>query len=264
MTTHTLRASEQSSTSALNSAISDLPILEVSLAAVDFAPSTHIGKNGRFSGRKGETIRMLCQIGRMDCTFRVYPANGAYAGFERGRHDALLTSEHKRFEDCCTFSSYQTPWTVGIIAAKGSIIPTNEAELIGSNIIMVRGWQSPYKAFPNLDDLIATGQVKVTNSDSIVSSIKMFQKGRAPLLWGSDVFDWHFNHLKIDKSDLKFKELVSIPSGIWVSKASLNHDEILNRIDFAVKTLTDQGSLENNILKPALLDAVYEDAIPPH
>ena len=239
----------------------------VYIGSLDFPPLAHVGTEGRISGRAVETVRRLCELANMQCRFRIFSAARAYSNFEQGALDVLITADYPRFLACCTLSQWKFRINTGIFSIQAhKNVPDSETSLLGQKIIMIRGWQSPYKVFPNLDSLVERKAVRVAYSNSIVSSIKMHKMGRAPLLWGSDTFAWYYDKLGIDAANYKFQLLSSIPAGLWVHKnGSLRkqtaNQELLLRFNRAYQKLKAQNELtDDNFLVPSSMDKVYQDA----
>ena len=240
--------------------------INVSIAALLFPPVSHIGEQGRYSGTAVETIRRMCETSNMNCSFQILPTARAYTYIEQGLIDVLMTAKFDRFNECCTFTSWQYKMTMGLYSAQTiETIPSDEVSLLGQEIILIRQWQSPYQVFPNLNSLAEQGKIKISYSNSISSSIKMLYKGRAPLLWGVDIYTWYFKKLHIPMNKIHYKKLVELPSGMWVAKRSTKHDEIIKRFYDAQTDLTETGALENGeFLEPFLMEAVYQDAVVPN
>jgi len=127
-------------------------------------------------------------------------------------------------------------------------------------MVVIRGWDVLYNVFPNINTLIDRGDLNIEWSNSTVGAIKMYDAGRAPLLFGSDTFDWYYNHLSLVKKTRNFRPLLTIPSGILISKESKHHDEILRRFNLAYKQFKDQGNFDkDNFLNPSLMNEVYQE-----
>jgi len=240
----------------------ELPQLKVSIAAFDFPPMAHRAANGAVSGRAVETVREFCEASNMQCEILFYPAARAYREFESGGVDALLSGKVGRLEQCCSFADWYYPFRAGFIADRPvDDIPETEEELHVERIVMIGGWRSAYSYFPNLAELETANKVQITQSNSIVAAINMYESDRVTLFWGSDAFDWHFNKLSLSNDKRNFRALMSFPAGMFVTRLRENHDEILHRFNQVFKTYKDLGNLdEDNILIPDLLKDTYQDA----
>lgn len=257
----------QLSATTLKQELDDLSSINVDIASFHFPPFTQRTKNGRVSGKGVETIKAFCTIARMKCEVILYPTARAYMNIENGTSDVLMTADIPRFERCCDFSKWSYPFIAGLITGRSSDdIPVDEASLKGHSLVMVRGWQSIYDVYPNLKDLAANGDVELIETNSIESAIKIYSRSEKSLLWGSrKVFEWYFNQMSIPWKEDDFKPLVFSTSGIWVSKRSEQHKNILYRFNLAFQYLKAQGSLDkDNFLEPSLMKLVYIEAAAPN
>ena len=246
----------------LKQALSDLPTIDVNISSFHFPPNAHRTAQGYYSGKAVETIRAFCAISNMKCKMLFYPTARAYMTIENGTDDVLMTANIQRFKSCCTYTQWSYPFTAGLITklAKDDI-PLTENALKGHSLIIVRDWQSIYETYPNLKHLVTKGEVELIETSSISSAIKAYRAGRAPLLWGADVFKWYFEQMSMEWEEDSFKPTVEISAGIWISKQSEHYEDILNRFNLAYQLLKEQGDLDkDNFLKPLLMDKVYVEA----
>jgi len=245
--------------------LSDLPLINVEIASFNFPPNAHITENGGISGKAVETIKAFCALTRMKCKIIIYPTARAYMSIKNGSSDVLMTANIPEFEACCTYSKWFYPFTAGLITRLAQQdIPVNESMLEGQSLVMVRGYQSIYATYPNLNALIASGKVNLIETSSISSAIKVYRSGRATLLWGSNMFEWYFKQLSFQWKDEHFKPLIESNAGIWIAKKSKNHNEILNRFNIAYQMFQEQRRLdEDNFLEPSVMDRVYVEALVP-
>ncbi len=256
----------QVSAQTLQQELNDLPIIKVDIASMDFPPNAHQTKDGRVSGKAIETIRAFCTVSRMNCEIIIYPTARAYMTIENRSSDVLLTANISTFKRCCTYSK----WSYSFIAGMITDLPIddtsiNDATLEGQSLVMIRGWQSIYDAFPNLKNLVATGNVELIETSSIASAIKIYNTDRASLLWGASVFEWYFDKLSMQWKKKSFKPMVVSDAGIWVSKENMHHKDILNRFNLAYQLFKEQGNLgQDNFLAPALMEQVYIEAATPN
>jgi hypothetical protein len=178
----------------------------------------------------------------------------------------LLTANISTFKQCCTYSQWYYSCIAGIITDLPiDNTSINEATLEGQSLVMVRGWQSIYDAFPNLKNLVAAGKVELIETSSTASAIKIYNTDRASLLWGANVFEWYFDKRYIQWDKESFKPMLVSDAGIWVSKESVHHKKILNRFNLAYQLLKEQGNLgQDNFLAPALMKQVYIEAATPN
>ncbi|THB69220.1 MAG: hypothetical protein D6B28_11780 [Gammaproteobacteria bacterium] len=194
-------------------------VLNINVSTFDFPPMFYKTPSGKLSGNIGETINEILKTANIEYNLSIFPVARSYMNADRGKFDILITAHHDRFLKSSTASSWGHPWTAGIFSKLPlSEIPNNEQELIGKEIIIINDWQSPYKIYKHLDSLIASKKITVLRPNSINSAIRMFDIGRAPLLWGSDNFYWNFNLLGIDYQSLNYKPLVTTPIVLWVAK----------------------------------------------
>jgi hypothetical protein len=259
-------ASFQLSAHTLKQVLNDLPLINVDIASMDFPPNAYTTANGRVSGKAIETIRALCIIARMKCDVIIYPTARAYMSIENSSSDVLLTANLPELELCCTYTEWSYPFLAGLIThlAIGAI-PVDEITLKGHSLVMVRGWKSIYDVYPNLKDLVAAGEVELIETSSIASAIKIYNAGRTSLLWGANVFEWYFDKLSLEWKDEHFRPLVESSAGIWISKQSEHHEDILIRFNLAYQLLKEQGDLDNeNFLVPSLKKQVYIETSKPH
>ena len=248
----------------LKQKLNNLPIIDVSIASFHFPPNAHRIPKGRVSGKAVETIREFCTIARMKCEVIIYPTARAYMSIEKGYSDVLMTANIPRFKQCCTYAEWSYSFVAGLITELPiDDTPLNETTLKGHSLVMVRGWQTIYDVYPNLKDLVANGEVELIETSTIASAIKVYKEGRASLLWGANVFEWYFDQLSMQWKHEDFKPLVTLSAGIWISKPSEHHEQILNRFNLAYQLLTEQGILGNdNFLAPSLMKQVYVEASP--
>jgi hypothetical protein len=250
----------------LKQELNDLPQIDVNIASFHFPPYTHRTEKGRVSGKAVETIKAFCTIARMKCEVILYPTARAYMSIENGTSDVLMTADIPRFVSCCDYSKWSYPFIAGLITERSNDdIPFKEVSLKGHSLVMVRGWQSIYDVYPNLKDLAAKGEVELIETNSIESAIKIYGRSRTSLLWGSrKVFEWYFDQMSLQWKEENFKPLVSSSAGIWISKKSEHHKDILNRFNLAFQMFKEQGSLDKeNFLEPSLMKQVYVEAAVP-
>lgn len=238
----------------------ELPI-EVHIGTFELPPLYHTSVSNDLSGTIGETVKELLKIGNMSYRLSMWPVKRAYRNIEIGKSEILITGRHARFNESATSSDWFSPLTSGVFSEKPlSEIPKNEQEFIGTKIIIIRDWQSPYKVIKNLDHYIADKKIDVHWASSLPIAIRMFDAKRAPFLWGSENFIWTFKNMNLNDRPLHFKELMVTPMVLWVSKKSKNHDEILRRLNKAFKTMKDMEMLnEKNLLKNTLMSNRIEE-----
>jgi hypothetical protein len=250
----------------LKQELNELPIITVDIASMDFPPNAHKTANGRVSGKAIETIKAFCIMARMKCKVFIYPSARAYMSIENNLNDVLLTANIPALESCCTYTKWNYPFLAGLITKLAiDDIPINETMLEGHSLVMVRGWQSILEVYPNLKDLFDAEKIELIETSSIAAAIKIYDSGKASLLWGSNVFEWYFNKLSLQWRDKNFRPLVKGTAGIWVSKQSEHHIDILNRFNLAYQLLKEQGNLDkDNFLAPSLMKQVYTKALLPN
>jgi hypothetical protein len=170
----------------LKQELNELPIITVDIASMDFPPNAHKTANGRVSGKAIETIKAFCIMARMKCKVFIYPSARAYMSIENNLNDVLLTANIPALESCCTYTKWNYPFLAGLITKLAiDDIPINETMLEGHSLVMVRGWQSILEVYPNLKDLVDAEKIELIETSSIAAAIKIYDSGKASLLWGS-------------------------------------------------------------------------------
>lgn len=238
----------------------ELPI-EVHIGTFELPPMYHTSVSNDLSGTIGETVKELFRIGNMSYRLSMWPVKRAYRNVEIGKSEILITGKHDRFNESATSSDWHTPLASGVFSKKNlNEIPSNELEFIGTKIIIIRDWQSPYTVIKNLDEYIVEKKINVDWADSLPIAIRMFNADRAPYLWGSENFKWAFNKLNRNDRPINFKELMVTPMVLWVSKKSKNHDEILRRLNTSFKKMKDMNMLNHkNLLNDNLMSNKFEE-----
>ncbi len=238
----------------------DNPIIPVNIIGFEHPPLFHTSTSGTFSGIIGETINSLCEISRLDCTVNLYPVARAYAKFESGEGQVLLSAILPRFDKCCAASDWVYHYSNGIYSSEPvASIPREEKALSGKSIIVIRGWQSPYTTFPNLDRLAENGDIILHKANGTISSIRMLNGERGDFLWGTESFRWYFDKLGV-KKNLNYVRLNPVYIVLLVHK---QHHLILQRLNNGFQLMKDRGMLnEKSVLKEEIMKKKYQDA--PH
>jgi len=234
------------------------PPLRVTIASFSFPPLLHTARDNVFSGTMGETVKYLCEVASITCNFTVMPLKRAYQKVRSGASNALITINVGQLTNCCIPSDWASPWTAGFFSSAGAEeIPKSAKDLTGRSMIMVNGMKSPYFFAKNLDQMAADKRLTLWKAPNILSSVKMFLRKRAPLLWGGEDFMWYIH--KLDKNaTYSFKPLFKKPVVIWVRKDKPEVLALFNRIFAKVKAA---GQLDSkNLLIPALMQQRYIDA----
>lgn len=223
-----------------------------------FPPILHLSENGEFSGTMGETVKMLCETGGIVCKFEVVPLKRAYKHIRSGDVDAVVTIDVQQLNDCCTPSTWSSPWTAGFFSSKGKgVIPKAPPDLEGKELIVVAGMKSPYLFAEDLDEMAAEKHVRLFKPRDIMSAVQMFLKDRAPLMWGGDDFKWYIDKLD-PEADYIFEPVVELPVVVWVRK---DKPDVLKTLNEAFAKLKAQNLLNaNKLLKPELMDQRYQEA----
>jgi hypothetical protein len=230
----------------------------VNFVSFSFPPILHATENEEFSGTMGETVKMLCEAGKLSCNFNVIPLKRAYVQLKEGIADALITINIGQLNDCCIPSDWASPWTAGFFSSQGIRgIPTSQKELVGKSLIVVTGMKSPYFFAKDLDKMDTEQQLTLYKAPNILSSVKMFLKKRSPLLWGGEEFEWYIR--KLDKSaKFVFIPYFEKPVVVWVRK---DKPEILNVLNQAFVELQNQKILnDKNLLVAPIMRQKYVDA----
>jgi len=222
------------------------------LAIYDYPPLYHISGDDSLSGSIGETVKEMCAIAGINCNTQFYPISRAYEAVIQGKSDITFSSIHPRFDECCLKAEWEYPWSSGLFALSHfKSIPKSEEEMIGKKIIFVNGWRSPYRFIPNLDALEKEGKLVVYRANDIPSAIKMLDRNRASLLWGSIDFLWHIKNLKMENR-FHYEPRVFLPITIWVHKSK---PKILKKLNDAFLKLKKNEGLEgNNLLSNEILN----------
>jgi len=228
------------------------------IASFPFPPLLHATQDGNFSGTMGETVKMMCEEAKLRCIFKVVPLKRAHHELESGSVDALITIKVDRFHTCCRPSKWSSPWAAGFFANDQiDIVPTKPNEVKGHSIILVQGMQSPYLFMPDLEQWEDQQEIRVSRASSIAAATRMFNVKRAPLLWGSDDFNWYFE--KINSTvERTFTPLLVKPVVVWVRNSK---SALLDKLNQAYQRMQFKSLLnEKNLLIPSLMKERYLDA----
>jgi hypothetical protein len=238
--------------------IEDGEVLSLNIAHFHIPPLMHTAIDGSFSGTMGETVKILCKEAKLNCFFENKPLKRSYRALERGDLDALITIDAGQFNDCCVASKWFSPWAAGIFSfSPFRNVPEKEEDMYGRKIILVHGMQSPYLFMPNLDKLSRQGKIDVAKAQDIKTAVGMFEKKRAPYLWGSDDFNWYFYRMDTGQERV-FTEIVTKPVVIWVQKSKI---KALKRLNKAFDNLHRQRLLNNkHLLVDKLMKQKYREA----
>ena len=230
----------------------------VTILSFEFPPLLHSTVSGGFSGTMGETVKALCKRAKLDCRFKVVPLKRAYRALRSGAADGLITIDLGQFHNCCLASAWSSPWSAGWFSKRSAKqTPEKESDLKDKSIIVVQGMKSPYKFAPNLNKLADENVVTVAKAATISTSVKMFLRDRAPLLWGGEDFKWYFS--KIDPTaKYRYTPRMTLPVVVWIRK---ERTHVVERLDAGFNELKKVGVLEeNNLLTIPLMQARYQDA----
>lgn len=228
------------------------------IGSFPFPPLLHTAEGGEFSGTMGETVKYLCAEAGLRCAFRVAPLARVYKEVRNGKVDALITLDLGQFNDCCQLSLWHSPWSAGLFSSlpEGET-PSAPDTLLGHSLIVVNGMRSPYSFFPNLNQWSADKKVNLSVARDIPTSIKMFTRGRAPLLWGGEDFRWYIDKIEKD-ARYSYHPLLTKNVAVWVRK---DKRDLTAKLDRAFVTLLRRDELnEQNLLKDPLMKQRYIDA----
>lgn len=232
--------------------------LVVRIDSMSFPPILHASESGEFSGTMGETVKLLCETAGMVCEFEVVPLSRAYYNLRNGMSDALVTINVGQLNDCCVASDWASPWTAGFFSSDGkALIPQEPDGLIGKSLIVVHGMKSPYLFAENLDEMAENGQVAMSKATNILSSVRMFLSGRAPLLWGGEDFEWYIGQLDAN-AVYDFEAKIELPVVVWISN---ERPDIAEGFNSAFQELASSGQLNDRmLLQPSLMNKRYQEA----
>ncbi len=228
------------------------------IGSFPFPPLLHSTESGDFSGTMGETVKYLCAEAGLRCSFRVAPLARVYKEIRNGKVDALITLDLGQFNDCCQLSLWHSPWSAGLFSS----LPVGETPsvpnaLLGHSLIVVNGMRSPYSFYPRLKQWAADKKVSLSVARDIPTSIKMFTRGRAPLLWGGEDFSWYIDKIEKD-AHYSYHPLLTKNVAIWVRK---DKRDLTAKLDRAFVSLLRRDELnEQNLLKESLMKQRYIDA----
>ncbi len=228
------------------------------IASFPIPPLLHESVNGTFSGTMGETVKVLCEEAKINCTFQIVPLKRAYRYLEQNHVDSLITLNAGQFNDCCIPSQWMSPWAAGFFANKSlDPIPQTPTDTLGHSLIVVNGMRSPYLFIPELEKWAKEKKVKLSVAKDIYSATRMFANERAGLLWGSDDFNWYFDKIGTS-AKTNFLPLIVKPVVVWVRKEK---QPLLAELNKAYRSLIDQNKLDRkNLLIPELMRRRYIDA----
>lgn len=219
----------------------------VRVAIYDYPPLYHRSETGKLTGSIGQTFLRLCEVAKLTCQVTFYPLSRAYEEVLTNKSHVTFSSIHPRFDDCCTQTKWEYPWNAGLFTPIGlDNPPQSEEDLIGKRLIMVNGWRSPYRFIPNLDRLEKDNQLTIFRANDIDTALRMLDRGRANILWGSVDFSWHINRLDL-YNRFQYHPRVTLPITIWINKSRPHVIDALNK---AYQQLLQNNELtETNLLK---------------
>ncbi|WP_417594296.1 substrate-binding periplasmic protein [Oceanospirillum sp.] len=228
------------------------------IAFFSYPPLAHIAPSGRLSGTVIETVREICSEAGLNCEFKILPVARVYRSVSDHTASAIITGRHPSFGDCCTTSDWQFPWSAGIYSRlPPEHMTISESELKGHRMIVIRGWESPYRYFKDLAALSESGAIKLAMAKDNHSAVRMLQHGRAEYLWGGKHFSWYFE--KKGLGDVfHYTPLIQAPLAIWVDK---RRPDIRQALDEGYQSLKARGALssDGSQLKADLMKARYEE-----
>jgi len=231
----------------------------VIISFFSYPPLAHIAQSGRLSGIVIETVREICLEAQLNCKFKMLPVARVYRSVSDHTAAAIITGRHPSFGDCCITSDWQFPWSAGIYTLfPPEHMSINESELKGHRMIIIRGWESPYRYFKDLEKLSKSGAIKLAMAKDNHSAVRMLQHGRAEYLWGGAHFSWYFKKKGL-KDAFYYTPLIQAPLAIWVDK---NRPDLRQALDKGYQSLKDRGALssDGSQLRAELMQARYEDS----
>jgi len=232
----------------------------INIAFFEYPPLGHLARSGHLSGIAVETVREICFQAGLNCYFRLLPVARVYRSVVSGDAQVIMTGSHPSFDACCRLAQWQYPWSAGIYSrAPESMIAETEDELKYHKMIIIRGWRSNFRYFPNLQSLSDNGLVKLSVAQDSLGAIRMLQRDRAEYMWGGDSFHWYLQKLGLE-DEFNFKPLISIPLGLWVDK---DRPDILQALNRGFKKMKDKGLLNasHQRLNDELMSQRLEEAV---
>ncbi len=237
---------------------SDVSDNRLTVVSFPFPPLLHASSTGEFSGTMGETVKLICERAKIKCFFKVVPLTRAHQEVINGVSDALITIKLDKFKDCCLSSQWEAPWSAGFFAKKNvKSIPHTPKEILGSSLIIVNGMRSPYLFMPQLETWSEQNKIHLFKAPNIANATKMFILNRAPLLWGSDDFNWYFSKFGVTEKQT-FVPLLTRSVVLWVNKRKM---PLLKRFDQAFHEIQQESLLTpQGILIDRLMVERYKDS----
>ncbi|WP_135076649.1 transporter substrate-binding domain-containing protein [Terasakiella sp. SH-1] len=230
----------------------------VKLVTFNYPPLFHTSVEGEFSGTVGETVKYACEQTGLQCDIEVLPFKRAYQKIDNKLADGIITIKVPRFEDCCTPTQWETPWSAGFFThMKLNETPQISNDVLGQSLIVVAGMRSPYAFMPQLDTWHKEKAVQLFTANDVYTATRMFLSKRAPLLWGSDDFNWYFKKQNINKEP-NFLPLIVRPIVIWFQKEQTDLQKTFNQAFAQIKA---NGKLDHKqLLHGELMEKRYKDA----
>lgn len=230
---------------------------DVSIVSFEFSPLYYATDQGGYSGLIGETLKRICAKSKLKCSIKFLPIARAYKEYEEGLHDVLLTGKgHERFEHITDLTVFDWPWNPGIYSKKKlKDFPKKEQDLFGYSLIMIIGWQSAYKPFPNLKEHVENGRIKLWQPNDIISAINMLNRDRGDFLWGGDIeFQYYLKKMGMLDGRFNFKSMVSTPLTLNIRKGIEGQQALIDDLNAGYWELKGNGLLDkSNILMGAQL-----------
>jgi len=229
---------------------------EIVISSFAFPPLLHLAEDGSFSGTMGETVKAICESAGIACSFRMVPLARAYRELEHGLVDALITIDLGQFKDCCAASEWRAEWSAGLFStAAYADIPDTGEKILGRDLIVVNGMQSPYAFLPNMDDLAAAKKIKLFKAKDVETAVRMFANNRADLLWGGEDFLWHLRRINPGKP-YAYRPLFRKDVILWVHHQKADLLGIFNK---AYQHLAETQTIgRNGLLAPDIMRGRYK------
>lgn len=230
---------------------------KIIIGSFSFPPLLHVTEDQGFSGTLTETVYGICEEAELDCTFKLLPLKRAYNDLRNNKVDALVTLNLGQFHDCCYSSDWFSPWSAGFFSNNPDlIIPSKPEDTFNTPFIIAHGMRSPYSFIPKMDEWIDQKKIQVFKGKDIESSIRMFARNRAELLWGGEDFKWYLQKIAPDFT-YSYKPLFQKNVVLWIRKDKSHLLSRFNQAYHHLKTNSDIG--ENGMLSDDLMLERYKE-----
>ncbi|WP_295893864.1 ABC transporter substrate-binding protein [uncultured Vibrio sp.] len=198
-----------------------------------------------FQGPMIDTFRVICAEAEINCTFRALPKKRIEKELISGtiHFGSVINSDSqmKQLEGSVYYTQFNIPASIGIYSTlPEEQIPTQLEDYYGESIICVLGWT--LSIFPGVWEAEQQEKVRVYQSSSIEAATQMLLTGRSKFLYSNkEKMDVFFT----EQDAVHFKQFRSYNQTFALSKTSKNFEAIKKRVDKAISTLIDKGSIDN-------------------